>query len=158
MIPSLGIILLIFSLRWNPERKISFLLVVLSVGIGLYLIELFIYFKNQPDDVKKTKIRIAQQMGIPFDTRSTLEVVQDLKKAGIDAYPAIWSGSIIRTKGLEDGLESGSGKDKILPLAGISGKMTVLGNEGGEFSIIKSDEHGFNNPTGLYDKKKSTLC
>ncbi len=35
-------------------------------------------------------------------------------------------------------------------MAGVSDVLTIYCNEGGQFLVYKSDEHGFNNPKGLY--------
>ena len=46
-------------------------------------------------------------------------------------------------------------KEKIYPLSSISNAITVFDNESGYFPIIETDEHGFNNPKGLYKKNGS---
>ena len=43
-------------------------------------------------------------------------------------------------------------KVEFYPLGSISKFATVYDNEGGYFPIIELDEHGFNNPKGLYNK------
>ena len=42
----------------------------------------------------------------------------------------------------------------IYTLGTISNTTTVLCSEGGDWSIYESDEHGFNNPKGLYSLEK----
>ena len=44
-------------------------------------------------------------------------------------------------------------ENKILPLSGISNVRTIYCNEGGFYSIYKSDRYGFNNPDEEWDKK-----
>ena len=135
---------------WNKETRNNVILVLASVAFCLYLIEISLAL-FQPKDGRSAKaMKIAAERGIPFDARSVTELFYDLRSAGLDAYPAIWPGSIIRTKGLEQGLPFDG--ERLLPLAGISGVPTILGNENGEFSIFDSDEHGFNNPQGLHKK------
>ena len=73
-----------------------------------------------------------------------INVIDDLKKEGFDAYlknvPILLSES--------NGILSENGN--IFPLAGISESTTILLNESGFYPIIKTDEHGFNNPRNLY--------
>ena len=42
----------------------------------------------------------------------------------------------------------------LLPLGGVSKKITVGSNEGGEYSVYQSDRYGFNNPDSEWDKKE----
>jgi hypothetical protein len=56
----------------------------------------------------------------------------------VDALPMIYPGSF-------------HGLEKIRPLGGMPRKTTVLCNESGEWTIYESDEHGFNNPVGLFE-------
>jgi hypothetical protein len=40
--------------------------------------------------------------------------------------------------------------DEVIPLGGVANKVTVLCNESGGWITYTSDEHGFNNPTGIW--------
>jgi hypothetical protein len=42
--------------------------------------------------------------------------------------------------------------ERVLPLGGISGKHIVNCNEGGKYAVYESDEHGFNNPRGIWTR------
>lgn len=64
----------------------------------------------------------------------------------MDAVPSVSPRNHVSYNGLEI-----EGK-RIFPLSGISQKTTVLCNENGEWAIYESDEHGFNNPTGLFEE------
>jgi hypothetical protein len=46
----------------------------------------------------------------------------------------------------------------LLPLGGISGSVTVLCNESGEYVIYNSDEHGFRNPVGTWSADRAQLA
>lgn len=86
------------------------------------------------------------------DTRTRLEVVQDLRREGTDAYPAIFPRALMQLDA--DGkLRSMVRLDgqEFLPLGGISRRVTVTCNEGGTYAVYQSDEHGFNNPEGLWE-------
>jgi hypothetical protein len=93
----------------------------------------------------------AKAQGIVFDMRSPLQVVHELQARGLDTvlavypraqfekgYVDLWK-SIVRSNGAE-----------LLPLAGISKKLTFLCNESGQAVTFQSDEHGFNNPLHLW--------
>jgi hypothetical protein len=44
-----------------------------------------------------------------------------------------------------------------LPLACISNVTTVFCNESGEYIIYRSDDHGFHNSSGLWDKEQADI-
>jgi hypothetical protein len=80
-----------------------------------------------------------------------LEVITDLRKRGIGAVPRVIPLGFLKKQ------EDGSMKSEIsingievLPLGGIANRVTVLCNEGGEYTIYESDEHGFHNATGIW--------
>lgn len=141
-------------MKRGRETTYRLILVATSAVFAIYLLEILLYLSERDRSTSKAE-QMAMEMGIPFDTRSNLELIRDLRRDGKEAYPAIWPGAIIRTKGLEQGLPFHG--ERLLPLAGISGVLTILGNESGEFSIFESDEHGFNNPQGLYEKGEVDL-
>ncbi len=81
----------------------------------------------------------AAESGVNFDPRSRAEVVADLRRQGVDAVPlatTAWRGNP-RFEGL-------------FPLAPMSNKMTVLGNDSGQWVVYRTDERGFNNPAGIW--------
>jgi hypothetical protein len=95
----------------------------------------------------------ARQNHIAYDTRSKYQVVSDLREHGIEAVPAIPPAIFVRPDSssvtpvlMVDG-------QPLLPLAGISNKVTVLCNELGMWSIYQSDEHGFHNPQGIWNRE-----
>ena len=93
----------------------------------------------------------AQANGITFDSRSSREVVEDLRRQGRDAWPAVHPSTLLRAG--DDGLESalrGSQGRQLQPFAGIANVETVYGNEEGRYLIYRSDEHGFHNPAGIW--------
>lgn len=90
-------------------------------------------------DTMADHIKVAKQLGQPFDTRSRLEVIQDLEDQGIQAYPPVTVHKPVEVHG-----------KKLFPLGGISDVLTVYCNELGDYTIYHSDEHGFHNPKGLW--------
>jgi lysophospholipase L1-like esterase len=127
-------------LRFNLELKVKIALLILSFSISLYAIEIFLSY-SKPNKIEHVRAELAKKSGIPYDSRHRTQLWLDLRNKGIDAYP------------LYNPYDNMDFKDsEILPLGFISGKTTISCNESGEFVIYKTDEHGFNNPEGLYDE------
>jgi hypothetical protein len=119
--------------------KINFALAIFSIVLSLYSVELVLFIHNN----------ISQSPTVEIDTRSKIEILEDLREEGVDAWPQVLSWLFIESNGLP------SDKSRIFPLGGISQKTIVYCNESGQYKIFESDEHGFNNPRGLY--KKGTI-
>ena len=91
---------------------------------------------------KETLIR--SQLG----EKTKYDVIQDLKKSkNIDVVPSIIPKVFLGKKWINGGTD-------IFPLGGVSNTLTVFCKEGEEFSIYKSDRHGFNNPDQEWDNEK----
>ncbi len=142
--------------------KVNLSLLVFTTGISVYAFEIFLEFstmkrENQRSQVVATKQinpqqQMAEKMDIPYDTRKTIEVITDLRESGIKTYPNIFPRAFINIKERARYLSLDTLKEKLYPLGGVSKITTILGNESGYYPIIETDEHGFNNPLGLYKK------
>ncbi len=132
-----GLLFLIVTIFMRYNRKINVAVAIFSIMIAAYGVEL-VLFVHYNARFPKSKI----------DTRSKLEVLEDLRNQGIDAWPSLTPYLFIESNGLL------SDNNLMFPLAGISNKTIVHCNESGQYSIYKSDEHGFNNPKGLYKKSE----
>jgi hypothetical protein len=116
----------------------------------LYLAELTLRILHT--DPGFAAVERAEQAGTPFDSRSRMEVVRDLRDAGVDAVPRLVPATLrIETPDQQFRSMIAINGREIRPLAGISGKTTVLCNEVGEYAVYESDEHGFRNPRGMWD-------
>jgi hypothetical protein len=131
-----------FCLWLKENIKVNLSLVVVTFLISLYSFEFYIEFSPITLEEK------ARELGVPFDSREPFEVIRDLRNEGIDISPNVLPRHWVKT----NGLESNSGR--IYPLGGIPNISTIYINEGGFFPVIKLDEHGFNNPKGLYDRSE----
>jgi hypothetical protein len=100
----------------------------------------------------QARVRTARAFGIEYDARSVLEVVADLQKTSRDVQPAVFpvNVNVVTDRGgaLQPAV-SIAGRP-VLPLGGIANVLTVFCNEGGTYVTYESDEHGFNNPRGLW--------
>ena len=91
------------------------------------------------------RCNMALAAGLPFDRRSRLEVITDLREAGADAWPGLAPFALSRRRvraELPDGAAA--------PVGGISQVSTVFCNRTGEWVVYESDERGFRNPAGLH--------
>ena len=129
----IGAIFFGFGLRLKIDLKVNLSVMLVTTVITVYGFETFFEKKN-PNEIK------AKQMGVSYDTRTTIEVLDDLIDFGIKAFPNATSGAHLTDNGI------------IYNFGGISNITTILVNESGYYPIIKTDEHGFNNPRGLYNE------
>jgi len=131
----LGLILIFAqSLFLNDDHKVIFLINFMAVIIALYSVE-FILLNRKPNHIHRAA---ARRLNIPFDSRSLEEVIYDMKLEGIEVYP------FSKGKYFEED------NKKLLSLAGISNNQIIHCNESGEWILYKSDEFGFNNPSGSF--------
>jgi hypothetical protein len=137
--------LLSLGMRLSSGLKKIFAVLLIAAGILVYAVEVNIALST-PNPMPRKEV--AAQMGIPFDTRPPLKVLQDLIDSGIDAQPNISPKLFIKSNGLD------ANEGRIYPLGTIPNVTTILGNELGYYPVIEADEHGFNNPKGLYEKNK----
>ena len=150
-----SIIIVIFSIFkiYYPLDPVSnnFYIVVIIIG-GIAFI-LFCFGLKLNDELKVNlsivhlviiitvygfEIYLSLQRGI----KSPAEIIIEYRKAGIEVYPNIHPGHLIDTNGLY------SNNGQIYPLGGISNIQAITGTD-----IIMTDEHGFNNSKGLYEKE-----
>ena len=136
-------LLLIILKKFNNDLKIIVSIISVSIIISFYSFEFYLEFIH-----KDHKTKYIEKNQIKFDLRSNQEVINDLSKKGIIAYPNIKPWMFRKT----DGLKNKDG-NKIFPVSGISNTTIVNCNESGFWSILKSDENGFLNPHGLISKK-----
>ena len=155
MNPNLSASLFTFGLKLSDEVKVNLSLLVFLLGISIYALEIYLK-KDVKTSSEKTAIEIkkakATEMGIPYDSRTKLEVLRDLRKEGFEAYPNVNAGDLIKHSSTLNGLSIKG--NNILPLGGISNKVVIASNENGYWMKYKSDKFGFNNPNEVYQNIK----
>ena len=142
-----GVFATLFSLgltKLSNKLKVNLSIMFFTICITVYGFETYLEFS------KKTSIReiIAKLMDVSYDLRTKMEVLDDLRDSGIEIYPKINPRFFIKS----DGLKINNGR--IYPLGTIANSTTIFNNELGYYPIIETDEHGFNNPKGLYKENK----
>lgn len=130
-------VLLGLLFKGTDPIKVRASLLFLSTGLCLYIIELIlgIYLITHIAGAKK-RLRV--------DTPDKFQVMMDLRKSGINAYPHVFPSNYL----LSDGLYHNG--TKIFPLGAISRSTTVFCINRGIPVIYETDEHGFRNPEGQY--------
>ena len=117
--------------KLRDELKVNMSVLLITVGISVYGFETYleVYSLIAYNHQEKTEYRtaIAEQMGITYDNRSPMEVLENLKASGINAYANVFPTVFIESNGLK------TVKGMILPLGGISNISTILSNETGYY-------------------------
>lgn len=128
----------------NNKIRVGLSLSLVTAGIAVYGFETYEVFRIQDSQ----RAIAARQMGVPYDTRTKVQVIKDLNDSGIKAYPN--PGAILHKR--SNGLNATDGW--IQSFGGISNITTIfVQNESGHYPIVETDEHGFINPEGLYENK-----
>ncbi|MFT3765984.1 MAG: GDSL-type esterase/lipase family protein [Minicystis sp.] len=152
--PALVGVALWAAILLRPALRGRLSALVLSVLIALFGAEIVIRNAvpaEHPDIAERSRRALAA--GIRFDKRTQFEKANDLRREGERAFPMHASGTVMeqaeggrwRSAIAIDGRE-------VLPLGGVARARTMLGNETGVQPDFTSDELGFNNPPGLWDK------
>ena len=131
----LSIILYFFSFLAfyiKPNIVNSIFLLLISLTFSLQLINIYFYFQGE---------------GRLVDKRTYFEVYFDLKKKYPNENVAVRYGALTILLS-----ELNNKENYLLPFSGISNSITPICNESGEWSIIKSDRYGFNNPDTEWNK------
>lgn len=128
--------LFLLCLRLPLAARISLSVTLLSAGLGLYAMEGVLRWQND------SRVRYAAaKLGNRYDSRMRLEVLQDLRHSGVEAWPLVFPAD-------STGREA---SPSLYPLGGISNVTTIHCNETGPYLIYRSDEHGFQNPPGVWN-------
>lgn len=144
----------------RPARRLMLATVLLPAIVLVYGFE-WKLSRSRPYDGTMAELR-----GGTYDNRSLWEVVADRRaEGGGEAYPSFQPRALLvlnLAKGLSpDELQNhiispewgvGIDGERVLPLGGVSNKHIIYCNEGGKFAEYESDEHGFNNPKGIWTK------
>ena len=120
------------------KKKIkSILIIVLNFFVILYLCEFILFL------VPNSIYASFQNKTNSFDTRTKLEVIDDLRKKNEKVYPLYIPSYFLNQKTEND----------LFPLSGVSESVNVVCNETGEWFIYNSDKYGFNNLNKNWKKK-----
>lgn len=141
----------------RPAARTLISTYVLAAGIGLIAAEIYVGLTAKPPGEVQRERLVSEwiQSGVAHDSRSVLEVVRDMRGQKVDAYPSFSPMTVLQAE-RRDSAEPVLSVDggEILPLGTISNTVTVVCNETGKHLIYQSDQHGFHNPAGAWDRKR----
>ena len=93
---------------------------------------------------------------VDFDTRNRIDVVSEMRERYPITVSAVAIGSVLANQSLGEGRSIDA--SKLLPIGGISNRLTVLCNESGQYVTFDSDEHGFRNPPGVWNQHPADVA
>ena len=154
--------LLLASLRLNSLKKLELLMVCTSLTLSMYALELSFAFGfgslgsvipmmgvlQNAADKKAFASKLTKKFGNQIDIRSSGEVLDALRKSGVDAIPIMTPSNHLLMDLPDGSVKSAINIDgrEVIPLASVSNIDALLCNEDGRWIHYKSDSHGFNNP------------
>ena len=145
--PLLTLVVLFWASRASGPKRVATALMLLSSGFALLSLEIVLALVQSGPPARAA----AHRLGVDFDARSRLEVIQDLNAGGVPANADL-NGRVV-ADGSAGGIPltiEASGKD-LVPLAAATSLTTVVScNESGRWVLYESDELGYRNPTGLW--------
>ena len=129
----------IYSFFLNEKLKLNIFILLFSVTITVYVIELsLISFEKKITNLDDKK-KLFSNLELEFDDRSKIQVYKDLKKIDKDYVITVSPQNYLKKK------------TKLFPLSGISNSPTIFCNENGYYSVYTSDRYGFNNLDEIWD-------
>jgi hypothetical protein len=132
------------ALMLRPAVRVTAMSLFIGAGVGVYSTELVAMALIDPDRALREAVRNdALKHGRPYDGRAKIDVITDLRRQGIPAYPPFYPYLTFGDPLKVDGVPT-------VPLGSVSHIVTVCCNESGEWLIYPTDEHGFANPPGLW--------
>jgi lysophospholipase L1-like esterase len=166
--PAVAGLAFLIALRLKADHKINLALACLALIASVYAAEVVLWLTRDPftardgsvmtlvhreaaKDRKKLAAELTRRYGGEVDSRDTLEVITDLRRAGVDAVPFVIPRLQVQHQNPAD-------PSRLIALGGISNKLTVLCNESGQFITYESDEHGFRNPRGLWRSGRADIA
>jgi lysophospholipase L1-like esterase len=159
---------LLALLRTKQTARLNAAILAVSLLLPIYLTELVLAsgvvshlrfdandWLNFPSDFNPQaameRMQAGKLTGPKYDTRTRLEVVTDLRREGIRAYPLIFPEVMFKTGGSSDIRSLFTiNEQEVLPLAGLANTPTVFCNESGEYIVYESDRYGFHNPPNVW--------
>jgi len=132
------------ALTLRPTIRMTAMSLLIGAGVGIYATELVAMALIDPDrSLLEAERNDAVQHGRPYDQRSKIDVIMDLRRQGVPAYPPFYPYLTFPDPLKVNGIPT-------VPLGSVSNIVTVCCNEGGQWLTYPTDEYGFDNPPGLW--------
>ena len=165
------------SLAVKPRARVRLLMLLASLTLSIYAGELWLtifpgagrgVFASVDDHAQlrpamtllatagdKTQFaaNLTRRFGGSIDVRTARERLDELRRQDKDAIPVVTPSNHLFMPQSDGSIRSAVTIDgeEVLPLAGVSGRVTLLCNEGGQWVDYRSDRRGFNNPDRVWD-------
>ncbi len=164
-LPSLAAAILFAARKLEAILRLQLVMLGVACVISFYAAELILTVASpgvQPKPVMTLVLtssdrgsyaaNVAKKYGTQVDARTPTEVIADLRRAGTDAIPIITPSNDLFIPQSDDTIRSSISIDgrEVMPLAGVSGRMTLACNESGQWVDYRSDAHGFNNADDVW--------
>jgi hypothetical protein len=161
ILPAVTALVFFGALQLRREYRLNIVVSVVSLIVSLYAAEAFLALRlvsvpqiawwGVNERNRQEVLALAQKFGMKFDTQSRLQVLKDLSQKGIDAVPVISPSEILK-RNPDSTVKSAIriNDTEVVPLAGISNRVTVFCNESGEYTVYNSDRRGFHNPDQVW--------
>ncbi len=141
--PAVMLIALPILLKSPAVARIIAACLLIGLGGGLYLGQFALMMTELDPPLLQAMRKEAWAARLPFDARSRVEVIDDLRSRGTRAYPPYFPYLLLGSPLKIDGRD-------VVPLGSMSNALTVCCNEGGQYLVYTTDEHGFVNPPALW--------
>ena len=159
---ALGCIILA-SLLLRPRLRVYAAITICSILVSAFLAEGYmqiVEFAWSGDQRRLERVAwAARKQGKEFDSRTRLEILGDLRRDGVAAQPPSYPSALLRHDEALDVWRSDLRLDgqEVLPFAMMSNATVIACNDNGPFPLYKTDDHGFNNPPGLWEGEKAQV-
>jgi len=141
---------LLATFKLSRPYRLNVVILLISMFVMLYGMEAILFFYGNPLSYRTPRYIAAQRSGVDYDSRTPLQVVDQLRSKGIDAYPYVAPNYFIAAMpAIED--------VPIYALGGIANVTTVMCNESGDYVLYESDRYGFLNPDAVWDEPEAEI-
>ncbi len=142
-VPLLAAASLAMAARARPGRRVLLSTTAIGVVVALYVMDVVVALTpSLARPTENAARQAAAARGGAFDERSYSEIVDSVAAVRGEAFPAGAMALLQR--------HTRATAPPILPFGGVANAAHVLCRESGTQPVYDSDEHGFNNPRGLW--------
>jgi len=143
LLPGAWLVAFLVAAKLSVGNRINFVLTILSVTFGIYIAECVVAFRLPIFITEHSALK----SDATIDTRTKLEALLEMRAKGERVFPHL-SGPLLSEAPI---VVNGR---RVMPLSPSPANATVVFcNETGQYVRYESDEHGFNNPKGLWGAK-----
>ena len=139
-------------MKFRPVFRLMAAAVVIGLGVGLYVAQGFALMLVDPDRPALQALeKEAKAARVPFDGRTRIQVIEDLRSQGVAAYPPFYPYLLLDAPLRVDG-------EPTIALSSIANITAVCCNDSGQYLEYKTDEHGFANPAGSWSQRSIDMA